>query len=143
MSDRGERGPVGDHGQIGPIGLTGLKGDPGVAPWVVRKATTAYAILALGIIVAIGFSGYTSRQANKHIAAIQVTNCEAGNERSRIQRDDLVESQRMLQTIDLVNLLGVEPDQVDELKRISLAQSQRRIAAIPFVDCKTGKRINP
>lgn len=128
----GERGPVGDHGQAGdigptgPTGPTGKQGNPGVAPWVIRKATTAYCVLALGVLGGVGYTYNTQRNSDRHI-------CEALEDNRSILRDLI---NRTGQT------LAAPPDASDELKNI-LEQSRksgedfRRYAASRLVplDC--------
>lgn len=110
----GERGPAGDHGQTGSIGSTGLTGKqgepgkPGVAPWVVRKATTAYLILALGVCIAIGISFHNQRVSDKHI-------CQTVNDNREVLTDLINRTGQTLTT---------PPDASPELRDI-LEQSRK------------------
>lgn len=112
-------------------------------PWLARNAMAAYGLLVLGVVLSFALSGiiygrFTDRV--KHQAAV---NCQAGNDRSDVQREDILDSRRQLEAADLVALLGVTPEQADNLRRQSLEASDRRLARLPYVDCRTNKRIPP
>lgn len=112
-------------------------------PWVVRKARDAYLLLLLGVVLSFVLSGIIYGRFTGQIHRQTVTNCQAGNERSDLQREDILDQRRQLESADLVALLGVTPEQADNVRRLSLEASQRRMDRLPYVDCRTGKRLPP
>lgn len=145
----GERGPVGDHGQTGDRGIQGARG-PRASTFITRNLVVLFLLITAGNILSFVAIGVTDSRNNERVAAaIDYTNekarefCEAGNARSRILSDDYTESRRQAEQTDLVALLGITPEQADELRRITLENVERRIAALPFLDCETGEGIPP
>lgn len=144
----GERGKTGDHGQDGQEGPQGDPGEQGpqgerYSSWITRNAVKAYCILAAGLILAVGMMAYGFDRTTKRIDRVAAEACKSGNLRSDLQRDDFLESQKMTQTLDLANLLGITAEQEAEFRRLSRESTERRIARLPYVNCKTGERLYP
>lgn len=111
--------------------------------WLVAHVLRAYLILLLGVALAFIFTLYRTNASDRHITEVAMVSCEAGNQRSQITKEDLIDSQKRLEQLDLEKLLGIPPEQVEEVRRISKESNDRRIARLPYVDCKTGKQISP
>ena len=68
----GERGPVGDHGQAGDVGRRGEKGEKGergMNPLLVRHATLAYVVLAVGLILTVIVSQNNANESDERLRA--------------------------------------------------------------------------
>ena len=157
----GELGPVGDTGGTGETGATGATGrtgitgqrgqtghtgaqGPGYSSWLTRHVTAAYGLLLLGVVLAFIFSAVRFDQATDQIDRKARESCEAGNTRSQIQKEDFETTAAMTQEPGLLErLLGLTPEAADEVRRVSRENTDRRIAALPFLDCRTGERIHP
>lgn len=111
--------------------------------WLTRNVVKAYAILALGVILSFAVTGYTNARITHRIESKFRAGCEAGNQRSRLQLEDYAESAAQLERIDLEKLFGVGPEQAAEFRRLGAESTARRVAAVPFIDCRTGKRVPP
>lgn len=116
---------------------------PRYSSWLIRNVVKAYGILALGVILSFAVTGYTTARTTAQIERDTRASCEAGNQRSRLQLEDYVESAAQLQRADLEELFGVGPEQAAEFRRLGAESTARRIAAVPFIDCKTGERVPP
>lgn len=112
-------------------------------PWLTRHTLAAYGLLVLGVVLSFALSGIIYGRFTDQIHRQTLVNCQAGNERSDLQREDILDQRRQLENADLVTLLGVTPEQADNVRRLSLESSQRRLDRLPYVDCRTGKRLPP
>lgn len=90
------------------------------------------------IVMAVGFDRVIDRV--NRVASID---CQAGNERSDLQREDFFENIRQTETLDLGRLFGIDEEQVKEFRRLSRESAERRIARLPYVDCLTGEKVSP
>lgn len=132
----------GDRGKQGDKGDTGDPGPP-FSSWITRHVLVAYLLLAIGVFLSFVVSVTLNERALREIDHRAKENCEAGNERSRLQIEALTDSQKRLEALDLTQVLGTAPDQVDNVRRLSRETYERRVASWPFLDCDTGKRIPP
>ena len=109
--------------------------------WVVRHAAAAYLILAVGVVLAIVLTNVRFDQANDYTNDRATEACEAGNQRSAVQVEDLKESARQIQTLDIEKLFGIDAEAAAEFRRLSAENTHRRILRIPFLNCETGERV--
>lgn len=144
----GERGKIGDHGQAGDTGATGQPGErgprgTGYSSWLTRNITRAYLLLWAGVLLSLVLSAFLYGRALDEITDKARRQCEAGNVRSDVQREDFLESARQTQRLDLEKLLGITADQAAEFRRLSAENAERRIARLPYLNCRTGERVPP
>lgn len=146
---RGERGPVGDHGQAGDTGETGIQGKTGergetgprYTSWLTRHVVKAYVMLWAGLVLSFALSAFLYGRALDDVSAKARRQCEAGNVRSEVQREDLMESAAQTQMVDLERLFGIGPEQAAEFRRLTDETTERRISRLPYLDCATGQRV--
>ena len=147
----GERGKTGDHGQMGDTGEVGATGKtgatgqrgPGYSSWITRHILQAYVLLWIGVMLSFILTAFLYSRALEEISLKARRQCEAGNTRSLLQRDDYRESAQRTQQLDLERLLGIDTATAAEIRRISLESADRRMANLPYFDCITGKRVPP
>ena len=144
----GERGPAGDHGQAGDPGRTGAKGERGPrgrahSSFLTRNALKAYVFLLVGTIASFILSGVLYGRTTDEINRRAVETCEAGNLRSDLQREDLLDSVAQTNRLDISRLFGVDAATADEFRRLAKENADRRIARLPYIDCHTGERVPP
>lgn len=150
----GEAGPVGDTGATGDTGLTGHIGvtgqrgqtgqtgeqGPHYSSWLTRRAVFAYGLMALGLVLSVVFTNVRFDQATARTDRKVRELCEAGNVRSQLQAEDYETSAAQTEAVDLERVLGVTPEGAAEVRRLSRETADRRIMAVPFLDCRTGER---
>lgn len=134
---RGGRGGQGGQGRKGEPGEAG----PAYSSWLTRHVMVAYLILFLGVVMSFAVSGVLYGRAIDRIDGTIRANCEAGNERTLIQRDDLLDSRRQIAAADLTAVLGLTAEQAVEYRRLSNESIDRRLERLPYLDCSTGNRI--
>ncbi len=142
---KGERGPAGDHGQTGEEGRRGRIGETGATgpaynSWLTRNVTRAYVVLCVGFILSLIFTVGKFDNVAEDIQKSALSNCQAGNERTLLERESLLESQRQTENFDLEQLLGLSKAQAEEVRRISRRNIQDRLNRLPYLDCVTGER---
>lgn len=139
----GGAGGTGGAGGVGTPGQTGPRGPRGAqySSWLTRNVLAAYLLLACGVIAAFATIGYNASSTTERIETKFRMGCEAGNDRSRLQEEDYRESADQLDKLDLQRLFNIGPEQVAEFRRLSRESTERRIAALPYLDCRTGQRI--
>lgn len=141
----GERGKTGDHGQDG----TGIKGDrgetgkmgPAYTSFITRNLARVYIINTLAVILSFLVMGVVFDAIIARVDRVATVNCEAGNDRSNIQKEDLLENIQQTKAVDLKTLFGIDDEQVAEFRRLSEENSLRRIARLPYINCKTGEKV--
>lgn len=138
---QGERGKTGDHGQAGEEGKQGPMG-PAYSSWLTRNLLKAYLIPLILSIIAFAVMGVGFERVTNRIEKVARTNCVAGNDRSLIQRDDILDGMRQTDAVDLGKLFNIDEEQVAEFRRLSKETAERRLARIPFIDCHTGERLS-
>lgn len=116
-------------------------GERSFLAWFAKNVAKAYVVLCIGVVLSFVVSGVLYDRAVDRIDAQARANCEAGNERTQLQKEDLIESRRQLDAADLTVVLGLSPAQAEQTRRLAAESSDRRLARLPFLDCSTGKRI--
>lgn len=140
-----ERGKTGDHGQggapggLGPVGPMG----PAYSSWLTRNVVKAYLILAVGVVAAFLTMGFVFDNVVDRINRGALIDCKAGNDRSDLQKEDLLESLKQIESIDIRRLFGIDEQQASEFRRLSRETTQKRMDRLPYIDCATGKQVRP
>lgn len=108
------------------------------------------AFAALVFFLALGGIGFLSQSQrilvqSHRIDEVARKTCEAGNERSDLQRTTFVESRTRTEAFDFRAILNLpEPQRsqdAERLKRESLEATDRNIASLPYLNCETGERV--
>lgn len=132
---------AGERGKKGDTGDTGVRGEmgPAYSSWVTRHVLMAYLMVVIGTILSFVLTVYLFNRTLDEVDHRAKQNCEAGNKRSALQVEDFRSTRQQTINLDIGRLLGISPADVDEVRRITIENSNRRIASVPFVDCSTGK----
>lgn len=102
----------------------------------------AFAALVFFLVLG-GISFFTQSHRIDEVAR---ETCEAGNERSDLQRTTFLEGRARTAAFDFRAILNLpEPQRsqdAERLKRESLEATDRNIANLPYLDCETGERVH-
>lgn len=101
--------------------------------WWAYGGLVVFVVLALTGVILLAIQAKDERMAQ----------CEAGNTRSQIQKEDLETTAAQTENLDIERLLGLTPETAAEVRRVSRENAERRILALPFLDCRTGKKLPP
>lgn len=131
MSGQGERGPKGEKGETGKS----------YTSFLLRHLLIGFCTLLFGICLSFWLIQYRFDQSISKVKSEARVSCEAGNLRSQLAKDDAIDSRNRTLNLDFTKVFGTPPDQVENLRRLTIEATDRKIAAIPFVDCDTGKSL--
>lgn len=119
-------------------------GERSFPAWFARNVATAYVALCLGVVLSFIVTGVLYDRAVNRINNQARADCEAGNERTQLQKEDLIDARRQIDAVDLTVVIGLSEQQSAEYRRLAFDSIDRRMSRLPFIDCSTGKRIpNP
>lgn len=117
--------------------------DGGCSSTIARHAVKAYLVLFVGMLLSFALTFYGFNFALDRIEAKAKQNCVAGNARSRIQLDDLIDGRRQAERFNFQKFLNVTPEQAANLRNLTIDTANKRIVRVPFQDCTTGRRLPP